>query len=65
KLVKAADKIAAYVKCVDEIRLGNDEFIKAKEANENSIKTMALPEADIFMREFAPAYSLTLFEHNL
>ena len=65
KLVKAADKIAAYVKCVDEIRLGNDEFIKAKEANENSIKTMALPEAYIFMREFAPAYSLTLFEHNL
>ncbi len=65
KLVKAADKIAAYVKCVEEIRLGNDEFTKAKEANEKAIAAMNIPEADIFMREFVSAYGLTLFEHSL
>lgn len=65
KLVKAADKIAAYVKCIDEIRLGNDEFVKAKEASEKAIKAMNLPEADIFMEEFAPAYGLTLYEIKL
>lgn len=65
KLVKAADKIAAYIKCIDEIRLGNDEFKKAKEANEKAVRDMNLPEADMFMEEFAPAYGLTLFEHNL
>ena len=65
RLVKAADKIAAYVKCIDEIRLGNDEFVKAKEASEKAIKAMNLPEADIFMKEFAPAYGLTLYEIKL
>ena len=65
RLVKAADKIAAYIKCIDEIRLGNDEFKKAKDANEKAVRDMKLPEADMFMEEFAPAYGLTLFEHNL
>lgn len=62
KLVKAADKISAYIKCVDELRLGNDEFKKAKDATAEAIRSYNIPEADIFMEEYAPSYSLTLDE---
>ena len=65
KLLKAADKIAAYIKCVDEIRMGNDEFLTARDSTEKAIKELRLPEADMFMEEFAPAYGLTLFENDL
>ena len=65
KLVKAADKICAYIKCIDEIRMGNDEFNKAGTSAANAIAALRLPEADIFMEEFAPSYALTLDEQKL
>lgn len=60
KLVKAADRISAYVKCVEEAGFGNEEFTKAKENIRESILEMNLPEANDFMREFAPSFSLAL-----
>ena len=60
KLVKAADKLSALVKCIEEENFGNREFSSAKEATRMAIKEMNLPEADEFLREFMPSYSLTL-----
>ncbi|MDD2955559.1 MAG: 5'-deoxynucleotidase [Oscillospiraceae bacterium] len=61
-IVKAADKIAALAKCAEEERAGNRDFLKARLALERALKEMALPEAEIFMEEFFPAFSLTLDE---
>ena len=60
KLVKAADKLSALVKCIEEENFGNREFTSAKEATRSAIREMNVPEADEFLREFVPSYSLTL-----
>lgn len=61
-LVKAADKISAYIKCIEEAISGNKEFKNAEETLKKSIEKMNLPEADYFIKHFVPAYSLTLDE---
>lgn len=62
--VKAADKLSALIKCIEEIRMGNAEFLRAKASTESSIKKLRLPEANIFMEKFMPSFSLTLDELN-
>lgn len=62
KLVKAADKISAYIKCVEENKMGNEDFDKAKNATLKAIKDMDMEEVDYFMDNFVPSYSLTLDE---
>ena len=62
RYVKAADKISALIKCIEEVRMGNNEFLKAKESTEQMISEMHLPALDIFMDECMPAYYLTLDE---
>ncbi len=62
RIVKAADKLSAYIKCIEEENAGNSEFKKAKESIMESIKKMNLPEADYFMEKFIPAFYLTLDE---
>lgn len=64
KLIKAADKISAYIKCVEELKMGNSEFKVAKSSTEKAIKELAVPEADLFMEEFIPSFSLSLDEQN-
>ncbi|MGN0666866.1 MAG: 5'-deoxynucleotidase [Huintestinicola sp.] len=59
-LVKAADKLSALIKCVEERRTGNCDFFDAEQATLQSIHEMALPEAEEFLREFMPAYTSTL-----
>ncbi len=61
-IVKAADKLSAYIKCIEEENAGNKEFKKAKESTLKSIKAMNLPEADYFVDKFIPAFYLTLDE---
>jgi 5'-deoxynucleotidase len=60
--VKAADKLSALIKCTEELRMGNDDFKKAKKSIENAIKELKLPEADEFLRKFMPSFSLTIDE---
>ena len=60
RLVKAADKISALLKCMLEEKSGNTEFIKAKEATEKSLHDMNCPEAEIFLGEFLQSFSLVL-----
>ena len=62
KLVKSADRIAAYLKCVEEVKAGNSEFKKAKTSIGNDIKSIKLPEVDYYLKHFAPAFELTLDE---
>lgn len=60
KLVKAADKISALIKCYDEKRAGNGEFDDAAMSTLNSLDKMDCPAAKIFMDEFLSGFSLTL-----
>ena len=62
KTIKAADKISAYIKCIEEEKSGNKEFIKAKQALLNEINKMDRQDVKIFMDEFLEGYSLTLDE---
>ncbi|WP_101698046.1 5'-deoxynucleotidase [Clostridium minihomine] len=64
-LVKAADKISALIKCVEERGMGNAEFRQAEQAQRKAIASMGLPEADCFLTEFLPSYELTLDEQDL
>ena len=63
-LVKAADKLCAYVKCLEEQRAGNHEFDAAGENIRASLEAMMLPEVRDFMAEFVPSFALTLDELN-
>lgn len=62
RLVKAADKLSALIKCLEEEKAGNQEFRCAREATRAAIHGMQCPEAEIFLEEFLPAYSSTLDE---
>lgn len=62
KLVKAADRISAYIKCVEEEKAGNKEFASAKASTYQKLTEMDLPEVRIFMQDFAQAYKKTLDE---
>ena len=60
KLVKAADKLSAYIKCVEEAGYGNAEFSQAQVTILLSIRETGVPEAEDFLREFAPSFALPL-----
>lgn len=62
KIVKAADKISALVKCVEERKMGNQDFAKAEQATLESIKALECEEANYFLDKFMESYSLTLDE---
>lgn len=62
KIVKAADRLAAYIKCLEERRCGNSEFLKAEKSIEKDLKNRKMREVEYFMENFIPAYTLTLDE---
>lgn len=62
RYVKAADKLSALIKCIEEVRMGNNEFLMAKEAIEKALDEMQLPALEHFTKEYLPAYYLTLDE---
>ena len=62
KIVKAADRISAYIKCVEEEKTGNREFANAKASTYEKLTQMDMPEVRIFLREFGGAYKKTLDE---
>ena len=62
KLVKCADRLSAYLKCVEETKAGNSEFKKAKTTIGNELKKCGVPEVEYYLKEFAPAFELTLDE---
>lgn len=63
-IVKAADKLSALIKCVEEEGQGNREFLQARQTLTDAVRDMHLPAADCFLEEFLPAFSLTLDEQK-
>lgn len=64
KIVRAADKLSALIKCIEERGQGNREFDRALRSTEKAVRDMKLPAADMFLEEFLPSYSLTLDEQD-
>ena len=62
RLVKAADKLSAYIKCVEELKAGNLEFKQAAEQTRSALDGMRLPELDYFMEHCMESFSMTLDE---
>ena len=59
-LVKCADKLSALIKCMEERQMGNFDFSSAEESTLNAVKALGVPEAEVFLDEFIPAFNLTL-----
>ena len=64
RLVKAADKLSALIKCIEELNMGNREFAVAEKTLRAAIVDLKCPEADIFLKEFIPSFGLSLDEQN-
>jgi 5'-deoxynucleotidase len=63
RTVKAADVLAAYIKCLEEVSAGNHEFSRAKKTIETKLKSLCeQPEVRYFVEHFVPSFSLTLDE---
>lgn len=64
RLIKAADKLSALIKCMEELNMGNREFETAKNTIYKAIEDMACPEAEVFLCEFIPSFALSLDEQR-
>lgn len=64
KIVKAADKISALIKCRDELSFGNRDFKAAEKQTAEAVKQMAFPAADAFLEEFLSSFSLSLDDQS-
>lgn len=64
KIVKAADKLSALIKCIEELTAGNNEFKQAMQSTKQAIENMNMPEVNCFLDEFLPSFYLSLDEQN-
>ena len=64
RLVKAADKLSALIKCTEEQNSGNREFDSAGQSVLQAVHDLHCPEAELFLEEFMPAFSMTLDEQS-
>ena len=62
EIVKAADRLSAYIKCIEERRAGSDEFLQAEKQTLRKLEADPLPEVGYFIEHFIPAFELTLDE---
>ncbi len=63
-LVKAADKLCAYIKCLEELNAGNPEFAQAEKTLRTTVERIGLPEVRYFLETFVPSFRLTIDELN-
>ena len=62
KLSKAADKLSAYIKCLEELKSGNKEFQKAEKSIRKELENSPIQEVKYFMDNFIPGFKKTLDE---
>jgi 5'-deoxynucleotidase len=62
RIIKAADTICAYLKCLEEINAGNSEFNLAKQRLQERLEQLNLKEVEYFIEHFVPSFNLTLDE---
>lgn len=65
KLVKGADKLCAYIKCLQELERGNREFSSARVYNEHSLKELRIPEVDFFLQHYVSSFTKNIDEVSL
>ena len=65
KIIKAADKLSALIKCIEENAMGNREFLDAEKATRKALQNFDIPEVKVFLEEFIPSFSLTLDEQKI
>ena len=58
--MKAADKLSAYIKCIEERKAGNNEFLSAEVQTRKILEESHMPEVDYFLEHFIPAFELNL-----
>ena len=61
-IIKAADKLCAYLKCLEEVKAGNQEFARAERTLLAAVEDSGVPAAQVFLDIFAPSFRLTLDE---
>ena len=61
-LVKAADKLSAYIKCIEERKAGNKEFLSAEKQTLEALRSYGMPEVDYFLKNCIPAFEMNLDE---
>lgn len=64
EIVKAADKLCAYIKCLEEVSVGNKEFSQAEKTLRATVESIDLPEVGYFLTTFVPSFTLTLDDLN-
>ena len=64
-IIKCADKLSAYIKCVEERKAGNNEFIQAEKQLLDTLNNYTNPEVKYFIENFLPAFGVTLDELDL
>lgn len=64
RIVKAADKLSALIKCIEEGNMGNTEFKVAERSTRQALAAMQMPAVDIFLEEFIGSFSLSLDEQR-
>ena len=64
RFIKAADKISALIKCIQELDMGNREFLSAEKTTRQAVIDMHLPEADLFLNDFMESFTLSLDEQR-
>lgn len=64
RLVKAADKLSALIKCIEELNMGNREFCVAEKTIRKALGEIDLPEVQVFLDEFIPSFALSLDEQG-
>lgn len=62
KIMKAADRLSAYIKCLEEQRCGNSEFVQAQKSIYEDLTSRHMPEVDYFMENFIESFNKTLDE---
>ena len=62
RIIKAADKLDAYIKCIEERNAGNLDFKKAERQTKDALKKMALPEVEYFIKNYMEAFNMTVDE---
>ncbi|MBQ5778067.1 MAG: 5'-deoxynucleotidase [Oscillospiraceae bacterium] len=62
RIVKAADKLDAYIKCIEEKNAGNLDFAKAERQTKDALYAMKLPEVEYFMENYLKAFNMTVDE---
>jgi len=65
RIVKAADKLSAYIKCIEELKCNNNEFKSAAESTLKALKSYEMPELEYFIEKFLPAFENDLDELQL